>query len=428
MEANQIQSNGKTNRKQPAKKPALVEVASTKGTPKAQKAGPKVVGVKTPPISSVRPPVRPAHVRRRHFGLMFSFLLMVLFPISAGGWYLWERAVDQYASDMGFTVRREETRSAVDVFGSLANFSVGGSSDSDILFNYIQSQELVRLIDDRLDLHKIYSKHYDQDPVFSLKPDGAIEDLRNYWQQMVQVSYAQGTGLIELKALAFEPEDARDIARAIFEESSQMINMLSVAAREDAISYARDELDVAVEQLKASRQALTSFRSRTQIIDPKADIQLQMGLLTTLQQQLGVELINYDLLLETTRKNDPRLTLTKQRIDAIRVRITDERRKFGEGNTTSDGQSYATLVSEFERLSVDREFAEQKYTGALSNFDLAQIESQHQTRYLAAFVQPTLAERAEYPQRILLFGLLCLFVLIFWAISALLYYSLRDRS
>jgi capsular polysaccharide transport system permease protein len=301
------------------------------------------------------------------------------------------------------------------------------SSDSDILFEFIQSQELVEQVDAELDLHSLYARHHDVDPFFSLAPDTPIEDLVDYWRRMVMISYAPGTGLIELKILAFTPEDARTIATAIFDSSSRMINQLSSIAREDTTRYAREELETAVGQLSEARQALTAFRSRTQIVDPSADIQVQMGLLNTLQQQLGAELIDYDLLLLNAQSNDPRLQQSEQRIAAIQERIRQERQKLGSGGITTDGEDYATLVSEFERLLVEREFTEQKYTVALSNYDLAQAEAQRKSRYLAAYLNPTLAQSAEYPRRVLLLALTGLFLLIAWATSALIFYSLRDR-
>ena len=254
--------------------------------------------------------------------LLLSFLLCVCAPLLLTVGYLWSQAVDQYASNLGFTVRREEAPSAVDILGGLSKLSNASSSDSDILYEYIQSQELVQKIDARLDLRKIYSAHYDTDPVFSLRPDSSIEELVAYWQKMVLIAYAPGTGLIEVRVKAFTSEEAHQVAEMIFAESSVMINELSAIAREDAMRYAREELDAAVEQLKDARQALTAFRSRTQIVDPSADIQLQMGLLNTLQQQLGTELISYDLLLTNVQEGDPRLQQSQQRINAIRARRT----------------------------------------------------------------------------------------------------------
>jgi capsular polysaccharide transport system permease protein len=147
-----------------------------------------------------------------------------------------------------------------------------------------------------------------------------------------------------------------------------------------------------------------------------------------LQQQLGEELIKLDLLSEQANESDPRAVQSKLRIEAIRKRIAEERRKLGGGaDMQGDGGDYASIVTEFEKLTVDREFAEQKYTTALSNFDTAQAEARRQTRYLAAFEQPTLPESAEYPRRWLILGLTVLFLTVGWSILVLIYYSLRDR-
>ena len=374
-----------------------------------------------------RPMAGPARIRRRHRFLVLAFAALVVLPTVAAGWYLWARAADQYASSLGFTVRREEIASAVDLLGGLSNLSGASSTDTDILYEFIQSQELVRTVDERLDLRELYSRPWPEDPIFALSPGATIEDLLAHWRRMVRISYDPGTGLIELDVLAFAPREAQEIAEAIFAESSDMINELSAIAREDAMRYAREDLEAAVERLKVAREAMTAFRSRTQIVDPAADIQSQMGLLNTLQQQLAAALIELDLLQETTQPSDPRITQAERRIAVIRARIAEERQKFGAGGQGPGGEDYATLVAEYERLAVDREFAAQAYTAALAAFDSARAEAQRQTRYLAAFVRPTLAEVPEYPRRPMLLGLVAAFAFLVWAILALVYYSLRDR-
>jgi capsular polysaccharide transport system permease protein len=151
-----------------------------------------------------------------------------------------------------------------------------------------------------------------------------------------------------------------------------------------------------------------------------------MGLLSTLETQLAEALIDLDLLRETTRESDPRIRRAEQRIAVIRKRIEEERAKFGIGGG-GDTEAYATLVGEYESLIVDREFAEQAYLTALTNFDAAQAEAQRQSRYLAAHIKPTLAQSAEYPRRPVLLGAMALFLFVGWATMALVYYSIRDR-
>lgn len=375
------------------------------------------------PVTEVPPPARRASLRQRHWGVLVSFLLLVALPTMVIGAYLWGRAADQYASTLGFSIRKEENSSAVQLLGGITELSGSSTSDTDILYDYLQSQELVRTIDAKLDLRAIWSRPA-QDPIFAFDTNGTIEDLLFHWRRMVRISHDTSTGLMSVRVLAFDPDDAQRIARAIQVQSSQMINRLSDSAREDAIRFARADLAEAEERLRSARAGLTAFRNTNQIVDPTMDTQGQMGLVGMLQEQLAQALIDADLLRTNTRAGDPRIANAEAKIRIIRDRIRDERNKLGAG---SDGQAFATLVGEYERLIVEREFAEQAYTAALAAFDTARSQALRQSRYLAAHIAPTFAQRPEYPQRMVILALSALFLSLVWSVLGLLGYSLRDR-
>ncbi len=376
----------------------------------------------------IKPIATAARIRPRHRGLMLSFLLCVIAPLCVSIWYLWFVAHDRYASTTGFTVRQEEAVASTDLLSGLSQFAGGTGSDSDILYEYIQSQEIVRRIDETLDLRSVFSAHWDTDPVFSLWKDASIEDLVWFWQRAVRISYDQGTGLMELRILSDDPATSQAIGFAIIDESQQMINALNEQARNDTMGYANRDLDEALIRLKEARGAMTAFRSRTQIVDPTADIQGRMGVLNTLQQQLAQAMIDADFLRSTTQEGDPRVTQADQRIDVIRARIVAERGTLASSNVGPDGEDdYPSLLAEFESLSVDLQFAEETYGSALTAQDIARSTASRQSRYLAAYITPTLAQTAEFPQRFMITGLIFAFLLMGWSILVLVYYSLRDR-
>ncbi len=377
-------------------------------------------------LTVLRPPAEPTRPRVRHMGVFGTFLLGVVLPFALAAWYLFAVAVEQYASTVGFSVRKEEVASPIELFGGIADVASTGSSDSDILYEFIQSQEMVAALEARLGLSGLFSKP-DFDPVFAYDPTGTIEDLLEYWSRVVRISYDTSTELIEVRVLAFTPEDARDIATAIFDESALLVDELSAIAQADTITFAKDEVDRAVERLKSAREAMTEFRSRTQIVDPSADLQGQMGLLSTLEQQLAEALISADLLRESTRASDPRITQAERRIEVIEARIEDERRKLGVGAGAGAGEDYATLLAEYERLAVDRQFAEQAYTAALATYDQALAEARRKSRYLAAYIRPTLAEASKFPKIEELLAITGFVLLAAWGICVLIYYSVRDR-
>lgn len=372
--------------------------------------------------------VPPSRTRPRHWLVLLGFLLMVIAPTLVAGWYLWTRASDRYVSTVGFAIRTEETGSALEMLGGIASLSGASSDDTEILYKFIQSQELVSAIEKQVDLRAMWEKGDPRkDPIFAYHPPGTIEDLVSYWQRRVKV-YNDDNGLLELRVEAFTPEDAHKLAELIYDESSQMINRLSAIAREDTTRYARDEVEQAVERLKQARQALTEFRNRTQIIDPGASVQSQMGLLSSLQMQLSEALIDLDIQRETASANDPRVVQLQRRVSVIEARIAKEREKLGLGSDTAGGDSaFADLVGEFERLNVDQQFAEQSYTAALTAYDSAVAEARRKSRYLAAYVRPTLPQSPAYPNRPMLLFLVGLFSFLAWAILVLALYAIRDR-
>lgn len=401
--------------------------ATKKAKPGGRGAGAKGGGRRKPlKVVEVPPSGAPARMRRRHWGILFALVVSVMLPLGGVAWYLWTRAVDQYASSVGFTVRQEDTSSANAILGGLSTITGGPASlDANILYEFIQSQSLVAAIDARHDLASAYSAPHAQDPYFALAPDATIEDLTEYWSRMVRISYDEGSGLVELRVLAFEPQYARDIAQAILDQSQVLINQLNAAARADTIRYAEADLEEAVARVRAAREALTLFRTRTQIVDPETDIQGRMGVLNNLQQQLAASLVEYDLLIEGN-ENDPRAAQIEGRIGVIRERIAEERENFASDEVEVAGEDYPTLIAEYESLILDREFSEETYRAALAALDAARSAANRQTRYLAAYIEPTLPQVAEYPRRWTLLGLTALFLVLAWAIGSLIYYSIRD--
>lgn len=385
-----------------------------------------------PPAEMVEdhPPAAAATMRPRHFGLLASLIFMAVVPALLTGIYLWGWAADRYVSRVAFSVRQVDAASASDLLGGLARLAgTSSSSDTDILYQFIQSQELVGIIDGELDLRRMWSNGDPAlDPWFSYHPPGTIEDLTSYWPRMVKVYNDSGTGIVNVEVQAFTPDDAHAIATRVYEESARLVNELSAVAREDTLRYSREDRDEAVARLKEAREAMTGFRNRTQIVDPAASVQNQMGLLLSLQTQLAETLIARATLKDTAPADDPRILQADRRIEVIRQQIEEERKNLGLGsNAAGDSGAFADLVGEYERLAVDLQFAEQSYIAAMAAYDAAVAESRRQTRYLAAHVAPTRPEASEQPRRLMLLALVWFFSFLAWGVVVLVYYSLRDR-
>ena len=123
----------------------------------------------------------------------------------------------------------------------LSALTGSASPDSDILFQYLRSPDLVAQVDAALDLRSVWSGPI-RDPVFAFDPEGSIEDLTRYWARMVHVDYDAGPGILTIEARAFDAGDALALAQQIEAACAALINRLSAIAREDRLSHARREL------------------------------------------------------------------------------------------------------------------------------------------------------------------------------------------
>ncbi|ADO43579.1 capsule polysaccharide transporter [Ketogulonicigenium vulgare] len=368
-----------------------------------------------------------ARVRRRHIGLALAYLLMVVLPLALTGGYLWLRAADQYATPIAFAITLpEQASSAGDMLGGWAALTgtAGGSTqrDSDMLYEFLRSPALVAALDAQLDLRQMFARATPRDPVFGFHPSGTIEDLTRYWQRMVHVRQDPASGLIFLRVQAFDPGDAQRIADAILAQSQRVITDVAALAHADATDQAASEVTRSLERLITARADLAAFRARNQMIDPAEDVLGQMSILQALQAQAASAMIDRDMLLATAAPGDPRLAQAQLRIDTITARIGIERAQFGEDH------AYVALLTAYERLVALRDFAQSAYLSALAAQDVARAEAARQSRFVAPFIPPAPAERSEYPQRWLIWGLTAFFCNLTWAIGVLIYYALRDRK
>ncbi len=400
----------------PARRPpATIAGASTQLVTTPRQIAPAIGG-----------PATASRMRPRHLWLIASFAVAVVVPVLVSAWYLWTRAADQYASITAFSVSRQDGAAAAAALGGLARFSGSGPADTDILDQYIRSQQLVGEVDARLDLRAMWSRP-SGDPVFALARSGSVEDLVDYWNRMVSVRYDATTRLIEVRALAFAPADAQAVTTAILARSTDMINRLNDGASADGLRFAQGELDRAAAALATARADVTRFRNRYQMVDPGMELAAQSGVIATLQQELTGARVRLDMLRTTTVATDRRLPQAERRVAVIEAQIAAERDKLGQGGDDAAPDGYAGLVAEFERLGIERQFAEEAYLAARVAFEVAQANAGRQGRYLAAHILPTLPQSARYPARGTYLALVAGFALALWSIAALLFYALRDR-
>ncbi|MDF2233865.1 hypothetical protein P2H44_14990 [Albimonas sp. CAU 1670] len=366
--------------------------------------------------------------------LWLSFLALVAAPSGVAGWYLNTVAADQYASQVSFAVRSLDGGLPSPLTEFLGGASDSTAGDSEMLFEYLQSQPLVEKVQSEVDLVELYNRP-EADWLFSMGRDRTIEEMVEYWNRAVTVSYDTGAGIIYVEARAFRAEDAQDVAEAVLSASDTLINGLSTGARQDAVRYAQRDLEEAEERIRRTRLALQEFRSAQGTADIGSDITQQMALISQLRSARSEAVAEFDSRKDLLGANSPTLSALRRRIESLDAQIAAEEARIASA-PTADGSpalpsarpTLAEAAGEQERLQVELELATNMYTAAQASLEAARAEARRTQRYLATHIHPTLAQEAEYPRRITWTVAVFVGLLLVWSILLLIVGSIRDRN
>lgn len=367
--------------------------------------------------------------RRRRGKLWASFLLCVLLPLMAASLYYTSIATDRYAARSGFSIRGIDTNAGIDGIGALTGLASTGSttSDSYIVLSYLASRELLEAVDQQLDLRSVYSST-EVDLLSRLSKDATVEDFLAYWDRRIHTQFDPSSGIIEFEVQSFSSEHAREIAITVLTLTQTLVNELSANARNDALRFAREEVELQEARLRDALGAIRDFRASEQSVDPSASAGLEIELLASLESRLIDVNARISALRETLDENAPSLLVLRRTAQALTQQINERRNAIGGNSIGESGDSEVTQqLARYEELEVERSLAQQAYASALTSLEQARRDADRQQRYLAVHLRPQAAESAKYPRSLRNLLVLGFALFAVWGIGTLMTYSVRDH-
>ena len=100
--------------------------------------------------------------------------------------------------------------------------------------------------------------------------------------------------------------------------------------------------------------------------------------------------------LDKASPNAPQLAALRMRRAALESQIAIERHRLA-----GDAQSIAPRIAEYERLMLEREFAERALLAAMSAVEMARVEALRQQVYLERVAAPGRPDYPAYPWKII---------------------------
>lgn len=352
------------------------------------------------------------------------FLLTVAAPTLLATLYFGLFASDVYVSESQFVVRSPD-KPAMSGLGVLLK-STGFSNSGDEVFaaqDYVRSRDALRALNRKDAVERAYGDRgvsiFDRFNPLGL--NGSFEDLFNYYQKRVGVQYDTTSSIATLTVRAFRPDDAYRMNRELLSLAEGVVNRLNERGRTDLVQFAEREVrDAQVEDRNAA-VALARYRNGRGVVDPEEQAKAQLEMVSKLQDELIGARMQL-LQLNQMAPENPQIPILKTRIAGLAHEIDVQM-----GRVAGDRKSLSASAVQYQRLELERQFAEKRLAAALTSFQEAQSEARRKQAYVERIVEPNIPDEAAEPRR--LRGILATFVLglVAWVILRMLLAGIREH-
>jgi BexC/CtrB/KpsE family polysaccharide export inner-membrane protein len=353
------------------------------------------------------------------------FWLTVVIPTLLATLYFGFLASDVYISESRYVVRSPEKpqKGGLGLLLGSAGFATA-SEEVQAAQGFIESRDALRAINGDDFAKRIWGNGSISifDRFNPLGVSGSFEDLYKYYQGKVDVQYDAETGITTLTTRAFQAQDAQRINARLLERSEQLVNKLNGRGRDDLVRYAEREVEEAKAQAAAASLELSNYRNQKGVIDPERQATVQLQMISKLQDELIGARMQL-LQLSRVAAQNPQIPVLKVRIDGLEKAIEEQL-----GAIAGNDGSLSEAAAEYQRLQVQREFADQQLGLSLGALQDARNEARRQVAYIERVAQPSLPDDALEPRR--LRGILTTFLLglVVWGVSAMLLAGVREHQ
>jgi capsular polysaccharide transport system permease protein len=356
----------------------------------------------------------------------FLFTATVIIPTLLSLIYFGFIASDVYLSESRFVVRSPD-RPAASGIGLLlkgAGFSNAGEESYSVQ-DYIESRDALQM----LNRNGMFADAYSASNIDVFHRFGAaggstsFESLYRYFTDVVSAKHDSSTSITTLIVRGYTPQSASEINGRLIQQAEALVNRLNERGRSDLIHYGEVEVAAAESRARGAANALAVYRNDARVIDPERQAQVQVALVSKLQDQL-IATQGQLAQLQAFTPDNPQVAVLRQRTSSLQADIQRETGRVAGGGATS----FAGKASQYQRLQFENEFAQRALASALASFEEARNEARRKQIYVERIVEPNLPDKALEPRRVR--GIFATFVLglFAWGILSMLLAGLREHQ
>jgi capsular polysaccharide transport system permease protein len=260
---------------------------------------------------------------------------------------------------------------------------------------------------------------FDRFNPFGLNP--TFEDLFDYYEGKIDVEHNSTSSITTLTVKAYRAQDAQRMNERLLELAEGLVNRLNTRGEVDVLGYAQREVREAEAAARSASQSLAAFRNTQGIVDPEKQATVQLQLVSKLQDELiGARLQLQQL--QALAPENPQIPLLRTRIAGLSRQVDSELGRAAGGN-----RSLSASAVRYQRLALDREYADKRLAAAMASLQEARNEARRKQAYVERIVQPNLPDEAQEPRRLRgIFATLAI-CLVVYGILVLLLAGIREH-
>jgi len=335
-------------------------------------------------------------------------LIAALALVAAGYWLF---SSDRYVSEAIVLIQNTDK---IGVAGLDVSAIIGGGGganrpDQLLLREHLLSVDMLKKLDAMFDLRSHYSNTRRDIASRLWFKDTSVERFHRHYLSRVQVIFDDYAGVLRIRAVAYDPQTARNIAGMLVTEGERYMNELGHELARAQMAFLEAQVQLAHDMVLGASQSLLDFQNQKGLASPQAAVESISSIIAKLEAQRTDIQTQMASLPRTLSPDHSNIVMLRQALEAVEGQIELERAKLA----SSTGSPLNLLVVEEQRLQMDVQFKKDIYKTALVAMEQGRMDASRTIKKVSVLQTPVLPEYPLEPRR--LYGLvatLCIVLVI----------------
>ncbi|PVZ70251.1 hypothetical protein [Pelagibaculum spongiae] len=352
-----------------------------------------------------------------------DFNWLVIFPFMIATAYMVGVASNRYASNSSFIVQSASGASTASAGLALLGLGDNSAKDEQVIVEYIQSLDLLKQLDQQLQLKAHYSSSKN-DLLYRLEKTATQEDFLKYYRNNIKIHFDESRGMLLLEAETFDAEYSEKLVRQILRAAEGFVNKTSHDLANGQQQFVAEQVLRLEQKLRSIKQSILIFQENNQLYSPEAQGSSLGSIVSGLEAKLSELKARRRELLSYQKPSAPAPMSIARRISSIEIQIDEEKLKL----VSNDGNSLNQRMAEYQQLRLDLEFATRAYESSLAALEAARMEASRKLKHLVTISKPQIAEEAAYPRKLYILFTLLLCQLMLFSLYRMIRATIREHQ